>query len=984
MPYRPPIRSRAWGTRFDTLLPSPSSSPPMCGPTLDEPTTKLATLGSSFTSLSQANGEKTPHEASIFVGSLPCNIDQAKLGRLLSEHLAEHCEVKSIKVVRDSKGGICAFIQCQDALSAASLIHTLRTTPSKPFMGRILRYEPARAFRTLLISYRAPVQASPSSITNDQVTTRQTTLLDLPHAMRLWKSQDTKHHNILYNADAVEVENRYSTEDQEVGVENKLFLQPLLFDEGTLHSIVSYFGPLEQFELLSHVENCDGDWSAFFTTSLLKKRLKYAEPRGFNELDAKHTYPFPHSAPRSTCMDVGCWEVKWKHRDDCISALMTFRRIPHFTVTWAHQPPQSSTAGRPLSHDDSKTRVRVTGWHTQLDTSSTSSKSLDGPRSDCTQSQDAEITVDYLVHDENKEGYPNKQNGGSKLDWCDDDVSPLMEIRAKVEPEWAAWEEETECSLALHAREDNDALSTPGLGMSPVTPKSFGSGFPSTPTEPNGDISGLSLDNKANQEGAYLGVNALQRRMVDPTTLFVGGLEMFGSAAWDEAKVRKCFEKFGGLESVKFIRPYNSCSAFAFVKFDNIDSPARAVKEEHNRVHEGRAIRVQLREINPNRGSWKPLRVRVRCSSLQACNSRHSEPTGTNVEQECQGSSKINTDHDVLAQNVAIRSPVLSRESRFWQDQVSHGQGILEEQGFTNDDTSTLSDTNCAKEGLHDRPPNHDNPTIACFSQAGSSTASAPLPSHTLTYPQPAFGYYPAPWFHPYLQQVQYQYPYYVNYSGYTLPQVGRPAPPNADANNTPCMPYSWPPPHPHSSYTFYSPAPIQRGQHTDANTIASTSSGVMNNYTQNDPALSVQQPHNNTSNAPVWPHYLPQMYAYPISVPISATSKAFSQPVVGPGWSPQSGFTAATHGNQPPPSQNTPTSALNSGGLDSVVTNSRHQLARKDQSATITHGCQNGLLTGRNIRGTISSSISGSEQFQLPKSTTGLTDWNQWSSDQA
>ena len=56
-------------------------------------------------------------------------------------------------------------------------------------------------------------------------------------------------------------------------------------------------------------------------------------------------------------MDPGCWKVKWAHRDDCVRALMvcwpmhvisaesntstqilkTLRRVPHLTVTWAHQ-----------------------------------------------------------------------------------------------------------------------------------------------------------------------------------------------------------------------------------------------------------------------------------------------------------------------------------------------------------------------------------------------------------------------------------------------------------------------------------------------------------------------------------------------------------------------------------------------------------------------------------------------------------------------
>lgn len=42
----------------------------------------------------------------------------------------------------------------QNAASAISLIQNLHSSTPKPFLGRVLRYEPARAFRTLLISYR--------------------------------------------------------------------------------------------------------------------------------------------------------------------------------------------------------------------------------------------------------------------------------------------------------------------------------------------------------------------------------------------------------------------------------------------------------------------------------------------------------------------------------------------------------------------------------------------------------------------------------------------------------------------------------------------------------------------------------------------------------------------------------------------------------------------------------------------------------------
>ena len=53
----------------------------------------------------------------IIPHSLPANIDQAELSRLLSEHLADHTDVKYVKVIRDSKGGVCAFVQCEVGFS---------------------------------------------------------------------------------------------------------------------------------------------------------------------------------------------------------------------------------------------------------------------------------------------------------------------------------------------------------------------------------------------------------------------------------------------------------------------------------------------------------------------------------------------------------------------------------------------------------------------------------------------------------------------------------------------------------------------------------------------------------------------------------------------------------------------------------------------------------------------------------------------------
>lgn len=78
------------------------------------------------------------------------------------------------------------------------------------------------------------------------------------------------------------------------------------------------------------------------------------------------SYPEPHRSPRLASMEDLCWEIKWEHRDDCVSALMvnfislsrvtrlihlkTLRRVPHLTVTWAHQPNTSGQGLNPPGH----------------------------------------------------------------------------------------------------------------------------------------------------------------------------------------------------------------------------------------------------------------------------------------------------------------------------------------------------------------------------------------------------------------------------------------------------------------------------------------------------------------------------------------------------------------------------------------------------------------------------------------------------------
>lgn len=149
---------------------------------------------------------------------------------------------------------------------------------------------------------------------------------------------------------------------------------------------------------------------------------------------------------------------------------------------------------------------------------------------------------------------------------------------------------------------DASICHMPDFGTSPITPRTPGSLMLRTPTTASymGDFQSMSFRDYGSQ-GSLLQLSQEKRddHVVDPTTIFVGGLEMFGPNAWDEGKVRALFSKYGGIEAVKVIRPSvvfrllpypllmfslgNKRSAFAFVKFNNTEAPARAVKAEVGR-----------------------------------------------------------------------------------------------------------------------------------------------------------------------------------------------------------------------------------------------------------------------------------------------------------------------------------------------------------------------------------------------------------------
>src|ERR1700736_4362518 len=89
-----------------------------------------------------------------------------------------------------------------------------------------------------------------------------------------------------------------------------------------------------------------------------------------------------------------------------------------------------------------------------------------------------------------------------------------------------------------------DIPPTPDFGMSPNTPRTTGSMmFPHTPSTSNfGVHSPPSKDIGAKVVMSYRD-EARSESIIDPTSIFVGGLEMNGPNAWDEERVKDFFSR---------------------------------------------------------------------------------------------------------------------------------------------------------------------------------------------------------------------------------------------------------------------------------------------------------------------------------------------------------------------------------------------------------------------------------------------------------
>ncbi|KZT74988.1 hypothetical protein DAEQUDRAFT_807262 [Daedalea quercina L-15889] len=891
MPPKLPSRERAWGTRYDSLGPSPPISPqkpafptpastPISRPaSADINTTDVPDQEPSIpqTRAIQHQQEKMPHDASVFVGSLPSTVDTSELTRLLREHLSQYTEVKGVKVVRDpSKNGTCAFVQCQSAAAAADLIDTLRSLPHRPFLGRMLRYEPARATRALLISFRQPAQ--PLDVSGGQNTTQHISheaygTDALPTAMRIKRSSNSKFLDVVYDDEARHYSSSLSpllqphdTGSSRLG-DAGVFLDPLKYNAEDIRKIALAFGPIEHF--VAFVPNAS------------------ESSQGGVHTDSRGLFPRPHDEPRSASMDQNVWEVKWEHRNDCVNALMTLRRVSFLNVSWAHHAEPPFTNSTYASNPSHALNVRTTfsgRFHAQIQQHPIGSPTLsphEQPpvagesclRSDPTKlahtmrvspappadvmpcARPWPLTSNPTPSDAQFESMPATLLYGDRTDnmnstkWSDTDFPPLniperdSPARNRAETSRISWSGSRLPAGGHSVSGGSTILASPASSLSvnpsttpvrsrshsgtlaatetsplsqsdPVTtteahtertatrspvppsprhyavPRTPKSGrFPPSPSVHPGEADLMHFPGhegglqrtfermKPCSEPASLVVHgehwlAGDKHLVDPTAIFVGGLDVYSDDVWDESHLGAIFAQYGQIEGIQVVRPASKKSAFAFIKFSDAEAAAKAVREEHNSVHNGRQIRVQLRDHNPRqRTPWGQPLSRASLSTLGPNRSPLRIDGRRGVPEFCDGSSVTRSPSSKLSAGFAHREhsePDIKTRRAFTSPHRLNASNEREgEEGPRKSSRvgdqaldTPLSSTRRVSLPASSIPYDHQLPYVSSATPAPSVSSVGPSASVTGAVPPYAIPYFAPPWVHAYPPPYPYPIPF--------------------------------------------------------------------------------------------------------------------------------------------------------------------------------------------------------------------------------
>ncbi|KAF7307109.1 RNA binding protein [Mycena indigotica] len=260
--------------------------------------------------------------------------------------------------------------------------------------------------------------------------------------------------------------------------------------------------------------------------------------------------------------------------------------------------------------------------------------------------------------------------------------------------------------------QEGDEPETPGLGMSPVTPKTNDSQqFPTTPA------TSVSEDDTTGKDASYFPGG--EPKGIDPTSLFVGGL--------DAISVRVV------------VKPTNAKAAFALVKFNNTESPARAVM---NKVFVIYILALQQQQRfqcrSPSTTHWQFIMVEPSKSNSEIATLPEEVFDSTVVEllvgdtHYGQHRFQENREGDIMASNqVGNRQSTVEFEQSKFEAQSS-APVILRLSRRPNQSKLRVNDT-----------PAHAGIPLGSGSRPVGSDASGPASAPR---PWPMYGYYNLPY----------------------------------------------------------------------------------------------------------------------------------------------------------------------------------------------------------------------------------------------
>ncbi|KZV81959.1 hypothetical protein EXIGLDRAFT_359776 [Exidia glandulosa HHB12029] len=513
-----PKKPRSWGTRFSPLVPStPSSQSTTLGDAFAPPSVDVADPQPPQPSATPADAEveprrapygHLPHDASVFVASLPSHLGVPELRQSLLEVFGSYKPVSHVKVIGpDERGAVCAFVQANNSDDASSLIDRFHMSF---FHGRPIRCERARALRALFVSFKLP--ASPISEIGEH----------FPRSMRLHRQQNERYVRVLYNEDA----DSFDADDPVQNASYPSARDPLscagayfptmTFDMETLRTLCESFGPLEHFE-----------------------------PAVFPDVA-----PCPHDGPRDPSMYAQVLEVKWSHRNDSVSAFNLFDHLPFIAVSWAHSHPfhPDATPARPPI---SRFVPRFGGPYIKpavptpadvLPTTSepATSENAAAPASSASPPQRitprfvnaTEINAASPFHGITERDFPPLSNRTPRN--LDGVWSRPLRITVPSDALAAANEDEA----AAQRDHDQDASSTDSRSRTPLLSPTADA--PPTPSSPV-PVTPLNAE--------------FYQPQPDPTTLFVGGIAIARAPYWDEEQIRAFYARYGQIVDVTFVKP---------------------------------------------------------------------------------------------------------------------------------------------------------------------------------------------------------------------------------------------------------------------------------------------------------------------------------------------------------------------------------------------------------------------------------------------